>query len=216
MKLDLVAAAQRNAGARTGGVSAVWTGGVIDLDPDRFLELLARAVAIAMGSNIFNGRRPDGSGPMPGRKKDGEPRGKGASIARALAPRRSGPRSFFIAAHLENLGHLARIMGDVPLLNPPLEALQEAVHRAFQAALKLSEATEALRALPRAVRGVAGASARAARAAARGTVSSLRDAYRTSLGGVGLTGATSERSALGKRIRSASRKTRRERTQIGR
>lgn len=215
MKLDLAKALQANANAGTGEVRSIWTGGRIEIDELRMLDLIARAVAITMGNNLFRGIRTDGSGPMPARQYDGQPRGTGALIARALAPVKIGPHSWLIAAHREKAGHLARLMGGIPFTPPPLDTIRSAVHNAFQAALKLSEATEAARALPAAVRGAAGASARAARRTARAGVSALRDAYRTQLGEFGLRGKTPERSGLGKRIRSASRKTLRSRARVG-
>lgn len=137
MRLDLAAAANRNATQR-GSARAVWSGGRIEIDEEKLAELIARATAFVMGENLFAGRRPDGRGAMPGRQRDGRPRGMGALVARALAPLKVGPLTYVIAAHRERAGHLARILQEVPLRAPPLETMRAAVHAAFLASVKVS------------------------------------------------------------------------------
>lgn len=196
-KLDLAAAANRNAGK-----GQVWTGGKIDTNPTPFLELVVRAIAAKMGLNLFNGIRPDGSGSMPGRKSDGEPRGKGSKIARALHPRKLSDREWFIAAHLERPGHLARIMGDVPLKPPPLKEIRDAVSRAWRAAFRLAELSA-----PGGTGGRAGGGSDVGdvidrRGTAR-TKRRLRGQFEAGLAELGF-GA---KGALAKRIRSAARRS---------
>lgn len=192
MKMDLAAAAQKWNGT-TGGVRAVWKGGRVELDETKYVDLIARGVAAAMGANIHNGLRPDGKGPMPGRKKDGRPRGQDSLISRALAALQIGPRTWIIAAHQERLGHLARILQEVPFLPPPIEWIRDFVHAAFEAAVKLSTATAALRSLADADAGV--------RRVGRLATSEIREQYRAAIRNLGV----GEKSRLAKRIRSASR-----------
>jgi hypothetical protein len=186
-------------------VRATWTGGQIEIDEVKFLDLLARAIAIVMGQNLFQGQKPDGSGPMPARKYDGQPRATGARIARALAPQKNGRLSWFIAAHREKIGHLARLMKDIPFRAPPLGNLRAAVRAAFDAAVRLGEVSAQARALPAAPRGKAGEVFREARRSARGVVALEREAFAATLGKIGDLGV-GWKSSLAKRIRSAGRK----------
>lgn len=138
MKLD-VASAVAKSNAPTGSVRVeVVDGGVLEIDEAVFLELFARAVGTTMGANLHNGLKPDGSGPMPGRRSDGEPRGRGARIARNLFPKLIAPGTYLISAHRERLGHLARIMGGVPFHPPPVAKIRTAVIRALQLAAKVN------------------------------------------------------------------------------
>ena len=199
MKVDLAAAAKSN--ATTGGSArAPWTGGVIEIDDSKMLDLIVRAVAYRMGHNLFNGLRPDGRGGMPGRKRDGQPRGLGAAIARNLLPVKVGRLVWIIAAHREKPGHLARIMGGIPLLAPPIDTIRAAVHAAFVASVKVSAQKAASAGLSTKLTG-SGTAARAARASARSEARGLRAERDTAFGGFGGT-----RSGLGKRISSASRR----------
>lgn len=198
--VDLAHAANLN--ATTGKVRSTWSGGKLHFNEQLFLELVVRAVAATMGLNLYNGLRPDGSGPMPGRKKDGEPRGKGSKIARALHPKKVGALSWFIAAHLENPGHLGRIMGGVPLQAPPIERIRAGVHRAYETALRLAESTSTDRS------GVGDIIDRRSQKATRRRQSRMRDAFARQLGELGF----GHRSALAKRIRSAARKNVRSRS----
>lgn len=193
MKMDLAAAAAKW-NATSGGVRAQWKGGRVELDETMFVDLVARGVAARMGANIHNGLKPDGTGPMPGRKKDGQPRGQGSLISRALAALQVGSLTWIIAAHQERLGHLARILQGVPFLPPPIDRIRDAVHNAFQAAIRLSTATAAQRALAGAEPDV--------RREARLTAAGVREEYRVAIRELGV----SEKSRLAKRIRSASRK----------
>lgn len=138
MQIDLAAVADQLKG-RTGKVSARWTGGQVEVDEVEFIGRVADAAAHTMGANLYAGRTPDGAGAMPGRKKDGKPRGFASQIARALAARLIGPGTWFIAAHKEIQGHLARIMQDVPLKAPPLSTLGPAIKAAFARAVKTSQ-----------------------------------------------------------------------------
>ena len=147
MKLDLAAAAAAISKATTGKLraGAEWTGGKIEIDEAGFVGRLADGVAMMMGQNLYRGMRPDGGGPMPGRKEDGKPRGKGSSIARALNSIQQGSRlEWLIAAHREQPGHLARIMQEVPLRAPPLETLKKWINEAFKRSVKTGELGGAL------------------------------------------------------------------------
>lgn len=204
MRVDLAAAAQMN--APTGGAArAVWSGGVIEVDDTKFLDLVARAVAFTMGRNLYDGYRPDGRGPMPARKYDGQPRGSGSLIARALAAVKTGPLTWVIAAHREKIGHMQRIMGEIPLLAPPIDAIRAAVHAAFVASVHVSAQKAATAGLSAKLTG-RGAAATAARASARTEARGLRDAYRSQLGALGIGGARADRTAIGKRIAGAGRR----------
>jgi hypothetical protein len=136
MQLDLAAAAEQIANARKALVRHVrteWRGGKIELDEVGFVARVVNALAAAMAANLYRGMKPDGSGPMPGRKLDGQPRGKGAAIARALDAVRQGDRlEWLIAAHKETPGHLARIMRDVEFRAPSLDMIRVAIGRAFE------------------------------------------------------------------------------------
>jgi hypothetical protein len=212
VKVDLAAAAAKES-EPAGSSRATWTGGKIEIDEEKFLDLIVRAIANVMGQNIYQGQRPDGSGPMPAREYDGKPRGTGARIARALAPVKTGRLSWFIAAHREKIGHLARLMAGVPFRSPPIERIRDAVRAAFDSAVRLTEGRAAAKALPKAARGLAGAAARDARRSARAGVAALKAAHIADLGKVGDIGVT-WRSSLAKRIQSAARKHHRAR--IGR
>lgn len=144
MKLDLAAAVGKS-NASTGPVRVeVASGGVIEIDEAVFLELFARAIGTAMGANLFKGLRPDGLGPMPGRKRDGAPRGLGAAIARNLFPKLVAPGVHVISAHREQAGHLARIMRDVPFHPPPVATIKTALVRALQLAAGVAGARDSL------------------------------------------------------------------------
>lgn len=205
MYVDLAAAAATQNASKGGGASATWVGGKIEIDDAKMLDLIARAISFVMGNNLFEGRRPDGRGPMPPRQYDGQPRGSGSAIARAIAAVKTGPLVWLIAAHREKIGHLARIMGNVPLLAPPIDTIRNAVHAAFVASVKVSAQKAANAGLATKFTG-RGAVAAAARASARAEARGLRDAYRSQLGALGIGGDRAERSALGKRIASAGRR----------
>lgn len=144
MKLDIASAVAKS-NASTGPVRVeVVSGGVIEIDEAVFLELFARAIGTTMGANLSQGLRPDGSGPMPGRKLDGRPRGEGAAVVRNLFPKLVGPGVQLIAAHRERLGHLARIMGNVPFHPPPIAKIRAGVMRALQLAAKVAGAKDGI------------------------------------------------------------------------
>jgi len=134
--VDLSRAA--NAAPSKGRVRQEWTGGKIQIDETKFLDLVVRAAAITMSANLSRGLRPDGSAAMPGRKKDGRPRGMGSAIAGHLTAISTGALEWVIAAHHEIPGHLKRIMQDVPLLAPPMATIRAGVHAAFLAAVRLA------------------------------------------------------------------------------
>lgn len=137
MKLDL-SPLTRKPNAASGSVRAEVTGpAAIEFDEDAFFGRLAEYTARRMARNIFEGRRPDGSGPMPGRKKDGRPRGLGAMVALALHAAQGVGLEWLIAAHREAPGHLARILGGIPLRPPPLARLLEEVKRAFTRSVRV-------------------------------------------------------------------------------
>jgi len=136
MKLDLAALAGQLTAAK-GKVRVNWSGGKIDIDEQGFIGRVADALATVMGANLYRGLRTDGSGPMPGRKKDGTPRGKGSAIARAIAALPSGPGEWFLTAHREIPGHLMRIFQEVDFKPPPLERIRMAVIKAFERSVKV-------------------------------------------------------------------------------
>lgn len=105
-----------------------------------------------------------------------------------------------IAAHREKLGHLARIMQEIPFLAPPIETIRAAVHAAFVASVKVSAQKAATANLSTALTGRS-EEAKAARASARTEARGLRAARDTAFSGLGGT-----RSGLGKRISSAGRR----------
>ncbi len=158
MKLDLAAVADQLK-SRNGQVRAIWSGGQIEVNETEFISRVADAAATVMGQNLYKGLTPDGSAAMPGRKKDGKPRGQASNIARALASVSISAGVWLIAAHREIQGHLARIMQDVPLRAPPFSALGPAIRRAFERAVKTgkgegstpSQVAQALRQGPRQV-----------------------------------------------------------------
>jgi hypothetical protein len=195
---DLAAAA--NAKAPKGGPArAIWSGGKINIDEVKLLELVARAIAITMGRNLNNGIRPDGSGAMPPRKYDGKPRGLGAQIALALAPIKVGTIAWLIAAHREKAGHLARLMAGVPFSAPPLEPIRAAVKSAWRAALDLAGAEQGAKAL----RGGAGKVAKGMARDARKAAKASRQIYRGALADIGV----GERSRFGRLLRGATRQS---------
>lgn len=131
MKIDLTPLT-RKLNAASGAVRLECTGpAAIELDEDAFGGRLAEYTARRMARNLFEGRRPDGTGSMPGRKKDGQPRGLGAKVALALHAAQGGEGQWLIAAHREDPGHLARILGEVPLRSPPMEQMKAEVDQAF-------------------------------------------------------------------------------------
>jgi hypothetical protein len=119
-------------------VKATITNGVIEVDEEAVARGMATVVAREMGMNLRKGIKPDGSGPMPGRRKDGRPRGKGSRIAMAIAPVRVGKGRYTIAAHKEEQGHLARILQEVPFDAPSPEKMQRALNNVVIKAIKLS------------------------------------------------------------------------------
>lgn len=138
MKLDLAKAAAQMTNTQMRTFAAKWIGSTVEIQEDEFVSRIADAFATAMGQNLYRGLKPDGSGPMPGRKSDGKPRGMGSAIARAIASRARGDRTWFIAAHRETEGHLSRIMQDVEFKAPPIETIGPAIKAAFRKALKVS------------------------------------------------------------------------------
>jgi hypothetical protein len=139
MKLDLAAALGQTSNAAAGGVRAVFSGlKTIEIDEETFVGRIVDARAFAMGQNLHRGLRPDGSAPMPGRKKDGQPRGLGALLALRLKGGKTGALTWRIAPDREIPGHLARILREVPFLPPSLERLRAAVNVAFEKAVKVT------------------------------------------------------------------------------
>lgn len=136
MKLDLSPLTRKLNDAS--GVVRVEGPASIELDPDALLGRLADAAAHMMGQNILNGRRPDGGGMMPGRERDGRPRGLGAQVAATLHAERLGSMRWRIVANEKKPGHLARILREVPLRPPPLERFQAAVDAAFAKSVKVN------------------------------------------------------------------------------
>lgn len=136
MKIDLAHALQteRSSG---GAARASWSGPkAIEVDSDRFLGAVAQAAATVMGQNLHRGIRPDGAGPMPGREKDGRPRGLGSLIALRLTGRQIGAAGWLIAPDREIPGHLARILREVPFRPPSFRALETPIHMAFAKAVR--------------------------------------------------------------------------------
>ncbi len=200
MQIDLGAAARQTSNGTTGKVRAEWSGGAIKIDESKFLDLVARAIAMTMGNHLFEGRRPDGSGPMPARQYDGQPRGQGARIARALAPVQTGPLTWIIAAHREQIGHMQRLMKDVPFRAPPIEAIRTAVHRAFEAAVTLQASQASVKQMR------LGGATRTQLRAPRALVKQNRQALITSLrDDLGIGGKNLLRSAMSRRVRRAAR-----------
>ncbi len=154
MKLDLAAAANLNATSGK-GARAIWAGGKIEINEEALIGQLADALATVMGQNLNRGYQPDGLGSMPGRKKDGKPRGQGSAISLALASVPQGNLTWLIAAHRERAGHLARIMQEVAFRAPRLDSLPPAViKRCWERATSTSMLGEALRGEPSAIAGV--------------------------------------------------------------
>lgn len=150
MKLDLQAVAGLILNGPRGKIRAQWEGGKLEIDEVGFIGRLAQAVATVMGQHIFRGRKPDGSGPMPGRLKDGRPRGQGSAISRALAAVQSGPLEWTIAAHREIQGHLARIMRETEFRPPPFDTFAAAIRQAFNRSVAVGELGRGVRGVPRA------------------------------------------------------------------
>jgi hypothetical protein len=148
VQLDLAAAAEQIANARKSLVRHVrteWRGGKIELDEVGFVARVVNALAEAMGRNLFRGMKPDGSGPMPGRKLDGQPRGKRARIAQALDAVRQGDRlEWLIAAHKETPGHMARIMREVEFRAPRIDQIRAAINRAFERSIVVGKLGSAI------------------------------------------------------------------------
>ena len=131
MKIDLEAAL-RQPNAATGKVRATVTGPAsIEIDVERFLGGVVHAAAAVMGQNLHRGVRPDGLGPMPGREKDGRPRGMGALIALRVTGRQISVAGWLIAPDREIPGHLGRILRGVPFHPPPFRVLKTPIHLAF-------------------------------------------------------------------------------------
>lgn len=140
MKIDVEAATAQTSNATAGGVRATWSGvKSIELDAEKFLGAVAQAAATVMGQNLYRGWRPDGAGPMPGREKDGRPRGTGALIALRLTGRQIGPAGWLIGPDREIPGHLGRILRGVPFKAPPFATLERPIHFAFEKATKVQK-----------------------------------------------------------------------------
>lgn len=112
--------------------------GVIKVDEAAVARGIAVVVARRMSLNLMRGIMPDGSGPMPGRKKDGRPRGKSSKIAFGITPVRTGTGKFNIAAHREKQGHLYRILQEVPFRAPPMTSMQKEINAVVAKAVKYS------------------------------------------------------------------------------
>lgn len=131
--MKLILPSKQTPNASKGGVRFQWSGPkTIEFDLTAYARRIAAMSCTVMGDNLFKGWRPDGSGLMPARKKDGRPRGQGSRISQALSFRPVGKNAFKIAAWEEQPGHLKRILGDVPLKPPPFEKLKVAVQTAIQ------------------------------------------------------------------------------------
>jgi hypothetical protein len=135
IELDLAAAANQN--ATTGKVRFSWRGGRIQFDEQKLFDLIARGLAGRISANLSRGLRPDGAGPMPGRQKDGLPRGMGSAVVRQIQAIQVGPMRWSIAAHREIPGQLARILREIPLRAPPLSSLRDVVKQALRAAVRI-------------------------------------------------------------------------------
>lgn len=139
MKLDLAAALGQTSNAAAGGVRAVFSGlKAIEIDEEAFVGRVVDARAFAMGQNLHRGIQPDGTAPMPGRKKDGQPRGLAAHMVLRIRGRKLAELTWRIAPDREIPGHLARILRGVPFRAPSLERLRAAVHVAFEKAITVT------------------------------------------------------------------------------
>jgi hypothetical protein len=123
VRLDVGQLLRQTLGSQSGPVAVTASGGVIDINEEGLAADVAEGLAQAMASNIEHGMRPDGRGPMPGRKRDGRPRGIGAGILKSIHARRVGPMQFVIRAWRETPGQLGRILREVPFVPPPAGAI---------------------------------------------------------------------------------------------
>lgn len=118
-------------------VEITFDGPTVEIDEQVFADALAKGVAARMGRNIRKGLKSDGSGPMPGRKKDGRPRGKGSRIAMAISPKKTADLEYEIAAHQELPGHLARILRGVPFDAPPYATMKPLINSVLGKAIRV-------------------------------------------------------------------------------
>lgn len=137
MKLDL-SKLTRPTNASRGPVRVEVTGPrAIEFDEQGFIGRIADAWAAVMKQNLYNGMRPDGAGGMPGREKDGKPRGQGAEILQTIHSERRGGLDFRIEPYEKTPGHLSRILREVPFTPPPLDTLKTPVDQAFDKSVKV-------------------------------------------------------------------------------
>lgn len=138
MKLDLSKLTRQTLNAPKGAVRVEISGpSAIEFDEKAFLGRITNAMAAAMRANLANGIRPDGAGGMPGRERDGKPRGMGAQILETIQSHEIGTLDWRVAPNEKHPGHLSRILREVPFTPPPLETLKTPVDQAFEKSVKV-------------------------------------------------------------------------------
>lgn len=132
LRLDVGQLFRATMGGPSESVQVTDTGRPVTFDVEGLAGALASAQAAAMAANMERGIRPDGSGSMPGRRRDGRPRGLGAAVLRSIEARRTGTLEYLIRAWREQKpGQLARILREVPFTPPPLARMPAAVDAAL-------------------------------------------------------------------------------------
>lgn len=125
MKIDLAAEFNRAMAKVPSAVPAV-----LEVDMGAVAVALGTAWAEDMRENLMNGKRPDGKGPMPKRKLDGQPRGEGTrTVASIRLDWSQRTNRMAIVAEEVDRGTLKRILRGIPFRPPVtserIKAVQE-------------------------------------------------------------------------------------------